>query len=308
MGDLSHIDELNARFGIPGVAQVVAGNGGLPKVRITLSAATAEIYLHGAQVTSWQPAGSEQVIFLSEHSHWEDGRAIRGGVPICFPWFRAKADDPKAPSHGFVRTRQWRLDSVTAEAGTAETGSATVALSTESDESTRRWWPHDFRLTHRITVGAALRMELIATNTGSEPFRFEEALHTYFRVAQAESAGVRGLDQVAYLDNMDGNREKIQSGDVVMAGPTDNAYLDAHGSVELIDPVLGRAVKTEKENSATTIVWNPWERGAAALADLGDHEWTQMMCVEASNILAAAVSLDPGETHTMRAVLSVVSQ
>src|SRR5580698_3974847 len=97
------ISDLNDRFAITGIAKIVAGNGGLPKVQITSPAASVEIYLHGAQLTSWRPAGSEEVIFLSEHSRWEDGRAIRGGIPVCFPWFRAKADDPKAPAHGFVR-------------------------------------------------------------------------------------------------------------------------------------------------------------------------------------------------------------
>src|SRR5580658_6970482 len=113
MDSLSRIDDLNRRFGIPGVAQVLNGKSGLPKLRVTTESATAAIYLHGAQATQWQPAGAEDVIFLSEHSHWEDGRAIRGGIPVCFPWFRAKADDPKAPAHGFVRTRSWQLESLT---------------------------------------------------------------------------------------------------------------------------------------------------------------------------------------------------
>jgi glucose-6-phosphate 1-epimerase len=304
MEELSHIDELNHHFGIPGVAEVVAGNGGLPKVRVATPLATAEIYLHGAQVTAWQPAGAEEAIFLSQHSHWKDGLAIRGGIPICFPWFRAKADDPKAPSHGFVRTREWQLDSVTAE----EDGAVTVVCSTESDEATRRWWPHEFRLVHRVAIGKALRLELIVKNTGSDRLSFEEVLHTYFRVGDARRVRVRGLDQVAYLDNTDGNGEKIQSGDIVFAAATDNAYLNTQGALELIDPVLRRAIRTEKENSATTVVWNPWQQGAAALSDLGDEEWERMTCVEASNILGSAVKLAPGEEHIMRATLSVVAE
>jgi glucose-6-phosphate 1-epimerase len=303
MEEPSRIDALNRRYGISGVVQVVAGNGGLPKVRVATSSFTAEIYLHGAQVTAWQSAGAEEAIFLSEQSHWRDGQAIRGGIPICFPWFRAKADDPQAPSHGFVRTREWRLDSVTVE----EDGSAIVVCSTESDASTRRWWPYEFRLVHRVTIGRTLRLELIASNIGSTPLRFEEALHTYLRVGDARRVRVRGLDQVAYLDNTDGNREKVQSGDLVFSATTDNAYLDTEGVLDLIDPILGRAIRTEKENSATTVVWNPWREGAAALSDLGDDEWQRMACVEASNILGSAVSLAPGEEHTMRATLSVAA-
>jgi glucose-6-phosphate 1-epimerase len=296
------IDELNQRIGIPGIAQVLAGTGNLPKVRITTPAAAAEVYLHGAQVTSWKPANSEEVIFLSEHSRWEDGRAIRGGVPICYPWFRAKADNPQAPAHGFVRTREWQLDAV------ESSGEAVViTLSTESDDSTRRWWPHDFRITHRVTVGASLGMELTVTNTGSAPFQFEEALHTYFRVSNVQAVRIRGLDQVSYLDNTDANRTKLQSGDAVFAAATDRAYLDTHTAAELIDPGFNRILRTVKGNSSTTVVWNPWQQGAASLSDLGDDEWQSMGCVEACNILTAAIALATGEEHILRAILSVDS-
>jgi glucose-6-phosphate 1-epimerase len=301
MEQQSKLDALNTRFEIPGTAQVIAGNGGLLKLRITTSLSSADIYLHGAQVTSWQPHGSGQVMFLSDNSHWQDGRAIRGGIPICFPWFRAKADDPKAPAHGFVRTREWQLVSVKSNQG----GSVTAELSTESDDSTRHLWPYEFHLTHRITVGDKLSLVLIVENTGPTPMRFEEALHSYFRVCDVQAVRVHGLDQVRFLDNMDGNREKTQAGDVVFTSATDNAYLRTYAAVELIDPGFHRRVRTEKENSATTVVWNPWQQGAASLADLGNGEWQQMACVEASNILDAAVSLKPGQSHTMRATLSL---
>ncbi len=303
MDELSQVGILNDHFRIPGFAEVVSGNGGLPKVCITTPSASAEIYLHGAQVTSWKPANAEEVVFLSEYSHWQDGRAIRGGIPICFPWFRAKADDPEAPAHGFVRSREWRLDSVT----TQENGSVIVTCSTESDESTRHWWPHEFHLLHRITVGRALGLELIAKNIGAAPLSFEEALHTYFRVGDARNVSVHGLDHVKYLDNTDGNREKVQAGEVVFNATTDNAYLDTHAAPAMVDPTLRRTIRIDKENSATTVVWNPWREGAASIADLGDDEWRQMACVEASNILASAVVLAPGQEHIMRATLSIVS-
>ena len=302
--DLSQIDALNRRFELPEIAAVVPGNGGLAKVRVTTSLAAGEVYLHGAQVTSWKPAGAEEAIFLSQHSHWQDGRAIRGGIPICFPWFRAKADDAQAPAHGFVRTREWQLDSVTAEGD----GCVAVTCSTGSDDATRRWWPHEFRLVHRVTIGSSLHLELTVTNLGSAPFVFEEALHTYFRVGAAERARVRGLDQVTYLDNTDGNREKVQSGDVALTAPTDNAYLNTRSALELIDPTLHRILRTNKQNSATTVVWNPWQQGAVSLADLGADEWRLMTCVEASNILRSAVSLAPGEQHAIGATLSTVAQ
>lgn len=299
----AQIDALNRAFAIPNVAEVIPGNGGLPKIRVTAPAASAEIYLHGAHIVSWQPANQKEVLFLSKQSHWQDGRAIRGGIPICFPWFRSMADNPVAPAHGFVRTREWRLDSVKAEGE-----SVVVALSTQDDESTQRWWPHAFRLVHILSIGSALHLQLKVTNTGNTPFRFEEALHTYFRVSQAENVRVRGLDRVKYLDNVDSNREKMQSGDLTFSGKTDNAYLDVPGAAELLDPASRRTLRTEKENSATTVVWNPWQEGAAPLSDLGDEEWRQFACVEASNILRSAISLAPGHEHKMQATLSLVAQ
>jgi glucose-6-phosphate 1-epimerase len=294
------IDALNERHAIAGIARVVAGQGNLLKVQITARAAAAEIYLHGAQVTSWQPAGSEDVLFVSEQSRWEDGRAIRGGIPVCFPWFRGKADNPQAPAHGVVRTRGWELSSIE-----EEEGSVVVTLSTESDEASRRWWPYEFRLVHRVTVGAELKLQLIATNAGSTPLQFEEALHTYHRVGDVKGVRVAGLDRTTYLDNMDGNREKMQAADVTLTRQTDNAYLNTRNAAEVIDPALRRRIRTEKKNSLTTVVWNPWQEGAKALADLGDDEWQQMVCVEASNILANAVTLAPGEEHVMTATITV---
>jgi glucose-6-phosphate 1-epimerase len=304
MEKVSRLDELNEQFGITGVLQVVPGNGGLAKLKITGPLARAEIYLHGAQVTAWRPAGEEEVIFVSGQSKWEDGRAIRGGIPVCFPWFRAKADDAKAPAHGFVRTKEWDLESAQASGD----GAVVVVCATGSDESSQQWWPHEFRLAHRITVGKTLGLALTVTNTGSTTFRFEEALHTYFRVGDVEQVEVRGLEGVSFLDNMDGNRQKVQADGLKLTGPADNAYIDSRSAVEFVDPALGRVVSTGKENSSTTIVWNPWRQGAAKLADLGDEEWRQMICVEASNILEGAISLDPGEEHTMHAEVGLARQ
>jgi glucose-6-phosphate 1-epimerase len=299
METTSVLEELNRRFGIPGVARIGEGNGGLPRIQITGAQAEGEMYLHGAQVTSWKPAGSDEVLFLSTKSRWQEGQAIRGGIPICFPWFRGKADNPKAPAHGVVRTRSWKLESVV-----EDVRGVVVTMSIESDEQTRRWWPADFRLVHRVVFGSELTLELICTNTGKTNLRFEEALHTYNRVADVGNVRLQGLDAVHFLDNTDSNTEKVQRGDVRIASATDNAFVGTQNDIDLIDPELRRHIRLQKANSLTTVVWNPWREGAARLSDLGDGEWTQFLCVEASNILGESVSLAPGEEHKMAAVLS----
>jgi glucose-6-phosphate 1-epimerase len=296
------IQGLDSRFGIAGVAKVVEGNGGLPKVSITTRAAVAEMYLHGATVTSWKPSGAEDVLFLSSESRWAEGHAIRGGVPICFPWFRAKADDAKAPAHGFVRTKAWQLESIVKDGD-----AVTVSMFTVSDEGTKKWWPADFRLVHRARFGSELSQELELTNSGTSSLRFEEALHAYLRIGHIEKAQVVGLKTVHYPDNTDSNQDKIQNGEVMIDSETDRAYLNTRRAIELVDPSLGRRIRVAKENSLTTVVWNPWKQKAQGMSDLGDNEWTEMICLETSNVCDFAVVLAPGQQHRMKTIISIVA-
>jgi glucose-6-phosphate 1-epimerase len=220
-------------------------------------------------------------------------KRFAGASPVCFPWFRAKSDDPQAPMHGFVRTKEWQVDSISI----VDEDAVCARLSTASDGASRKWWPCEFQLEYAITVGKFLKLELKMQNTGDRMLRFEEALHTYFRVSDVRNVGVRGLDRLKFLDNRDGNLEKMQAGELVLTKQTDNAYLNATGPVEIID--LERRLTTEKLNSHSTIVWNPWSDGAAKMSDFGADEWTSMLCVEGGNIMDAAVSLEPGQSHTM---------
>ncbi|MGH9676887.1 MAG: D-hexose-6-phosphate mutarotase [Candidatus Acidiferrum sp.] len=296
---LPTLEELHRRFAIPGLVQVVADPTGNPKVLITSTKSTGEILLHGAQVTSWKPTGASEVIFVSRQAVYAEGKAIRGGIPICFPWFRAKAGDPQAPAHGFVRTRLWSLESVE-QAG----GNVFVTMSTQSDDTTKKWWPHDFRAQLRATFGSELKLELTVTNTSAAPFRFEEALHTYHTVGDIHKARIRGLDGVSYLDNTQSNAQKTQSGDAVITSHTDSAYI-TQNAFELLDPTLHRSVRVSKQNSAVTVVWNPWEQAAHAMSDFADDEWRQMLCVEAANIMQNAVDLAPAQSHTLTVTMAV---
>jgi glucose-6-phosphate 1-epimerase len=288
------------RFGIPDHAQVVEGQGGLPKVRITSPEVSGEMYLHGAQVTSWKPAGIEEVLFVSRQARWEHGRAIRGGVPVCFPWFGSSGDNPTAPAHGFVRTKAWRLESV------VQSDSAiTISMFTESDDETRRLWPADFHLALHATFGSTLILALVVTNTGPTTMRFEEALHSYYRVGDIHDVRVRGLDATKFLDKADANLEKVQHGDIAIVTETDREFLGTRAPVDVDDASLRRRVRTVKDRSLTTVVWNPWVTKAQALSDLADDEWSEFVCVETCNAGVFAVQLPPGQHHTMRSVVSV---
>ncbi len=240
------------------------------------------------------------MLFISAKSRWEDGRAIRGGVPISFPWFAGKADDPKAPAHGFVRTIAWTLESIV-QAGK----SVTVSMSTTSNANTKKWWPADFYLVHRATFGSELPMELEVGNTGANPLQFEEALHAYFRVGQIDRARVHGLSGFQYVDKTDSNRRKTQQGQIEIVSATDRVYLNTKDAIDLEDSGLRRRLRIAKENSFTTVVWNPWIENAKALPDLDDAEWMNMVCIEPSNVSDSAVVLMPGQEHKMKATIRV---
>jgi glucose-6-phosphate 1-epimerase len=288
-------------FEIPGIAEVAEGNGGLPKVRITCPEGAGEMYLQGAHVTSWKPEGEEEVLFLSSRSRWEEGHAIRGGVPVCFPWFRSKRDDAKAPAHGFVRTKAWKIESI-AQVG----GAVTVSMFTESDEDSKKWWPTEFRLLHRATFGRVLSLELVVMNTGGTPLRFEEALHAYYRVGNIEMTRARIPDALHYFEGTDFTHKRTQGGDIQISSETDRLYLNTSDAIELEDPLLHRRICVTKANSRTTVVWNPWAQKAHSLSDFADDEWTKMICIEPSNVSDFAVDLAPGQQHTMKAVVRVV--
>jgi glucose-6-phosphate 1-epimerase len=297
----SAISDPERRFAIPGMVEIVEGHGGLEKVRITSPACQADMYLHGAHITSWKPAEAEEVLFLSSRSLWEDGRAIRGGIPVCFPWFAHKADQPGAPDHGFVRTRAWRLESIS-----RDRDAIIVTMSTESDEATKKWWPADFHMVLRASFSKELSLELRVTNTGDMPLQFEEALHAYFRVGNIETTRARIADALNYIDKVDFHRVKMQRGDIAISSETDRVYLHTIDEIVLEDPLLKRRLRVQKEHSSTTVAWNPWAEKASSMSDLGKDEWMRMMCIEPSNVSSFAVDLGPGQQHHMKMQVRVV--
>src|SRR6266702_8924509 len=254
------LSELNRRFEIPGIAKIVDGRGGLPCVRVSSPRATGEIYLHGAHVASWKPAGGEEALYVSSKSKWQDGAAIRGGVPVCFPWFSTRAEDPRSPAHGLVRTKTWQLEGIT-----HADHDVTIALSTSFDESTRKTWFGDFHLLFCATFGEQLRLELIVTNHGTSTFRFEEALHSYFRVGNVAVGKLHGLNGVPYVDKTDAQRERHQHGAIQISSETDRIYRNTLATVEIEDAAARRRLLVAKENSRDTVIWNPWSDKAKAM-------------------------------------------
>ncbi len=304
MSDLRLLDSLNERFAEPGAVRFEAGSGGLIRAVVTVPAAEGHVYLHGAHVTHHRPVGHHPLLFLSSRSQFVVGKAIRGGVPVIFPWFGARAGDPGAPDHGFARTTEWAVESVERPGD----GSVAITLGLEPTDGTRQMWPQDFRIRHRVVFGPGLEMALEVENRSRGPFAFEEALHTYLLVGDVRRVSVTGLEGVTYIDKTDGMRRKTRAaGPLVLSATTDRVFLDTRATCTVSDPTLARRVVVEKSGSATTVVWNPWSEKARAMADLGPDEWPSMLCVEAANAAENAVRLAGGERHTMGVVIRVMT-
>lgn len=267
---------------------VQSGPGGLPFVTLIAGdGARAVVCLHGAHVTSWVPAGEDgDRLFLSSRSEFREGTAIRGGVPISFPQFATQGPLPK---HGFARLTTWELAS--AEGGGAD--AVAVFRLTDSAE-TRAIWPHPFvaELTVRV-AGAAISMEFAVTNTGTEPFSFTAALHTYFRVADVREAAVVGLQGTRYRDKAAGETEpEDRERELRIDGEVDRVYLNAPRAVELQES--GRTLEVASTGFADIVVWNPGAEAAAKLTNMEPDGHLRMLCVEAA-AAGSPVHVAPGE-------------
>jgi glucose-6-phosphate 1-epimerase len=277
-------------------------DGALPRLDVASRAATARVYLHGAHITDWRPAHADApVLWTSSRSLYQPDKAIRGGVPVCFPWFGPHAADKSAPGHGFGRITTWTLT----EADEASDGTVTLTLTLEGDNLSELG-PHVFLATHRITIGPRLTMALEVENRDEIAFTFEEALHTYFRVSNAEQVTIAGLEGADYLDKVASFARRSQGTDAIrFRGETDRVYVGTGSTCVIHDPGMRRRITIEKSGSQSTVVWNPGVERARALTDIGEGEWRDMVCVETANVGDAAVRLDPCGSHTMTATISV---
>jgi D-hexose-6-phosphate mutarotase len=289
-----------APVALPASVHAEAGQGGLDRLVVTTAAATGEVYLQGAHVTGWAPAGQEPVIWMSERSTFAPGSPIRGGVPVCFPWFGPHPSG-EAPLHGFARITDWALVDA-AEAADA----VTIVLRLTDSEATRASaWGHPFDARYTLTFGASLTLALEVTNTGAEPVTFAEAFHTYLAVGDVRDVTVTGLEDASFVDRLVGPDVRPAAGEALaITAETDRVY-DQPGTVIVQDPALGRTVTVRAGGSANAVVWNPWIAKAAAMGDFGDEEWRAMLCVETCNVLDGSVTLAPGASHTMTAIIAV---
>jgi glucose-6-phosphate 1-epimerase len=272
--------QLNQNYGLDGQAKFIEGKGGWPYIEVANEQATALISLYGGQVLAFKPRNAARdLLFVSDNAYYQTGKAIKGGTPICWPWF---GPDPKGlgrPNHGFARNRLWEIKRTEALPG----GATQVVLGFGDTADTRELWPYAFALTLEITVGNTLNLALVSQNLSDRPFDLTQALHTYFTVGDITQTTVRGLDGTTYIDKVDGGAVKSQSGPIAIAEEVDRIYQTVPAELMIDDPALQRQIHITSTGNQTAVVWNPWVEVSAKSGDLTDDAYQHFVCVETTN-------------------------
>ncbi|MCB1791099.1 MAG: D-hexose-6-phosphate mutarotase [Gammaproteobacteria bacterium] len=290
------VDRLNATFAIPGVAEFTAGPGGLPQLHVSNQAANARISIYGGQVLSYTPRTADaDLLYLSTKAHYAPGKAIKGGVPICWPWFGAHPTDSSRPAHGFARNMPWVVYAVTDRSPSC----TRVALRLTDTADTQSLWPHRFILELELDIGVELAMTLTTHNAGNAPFTITQALHTYFATASIDATRVTGLDGHRYLDKTQGFSEQLQDGDVRFDSEVDRIYQGVSSPLQIHDDARGRVVHIQAQNSRTAVVWNPWREIGAAMSDLDDEAYRRFVCVETANAADDVIEVGAGDSFSL---------
>jgi glucose-6-phosphate 1-epimerase len=286
---------INKRYGIDGHLSFRKGPGGLAIAEIGNLHASASIFLQGAHLASWTPRRQQPVIWLSPTALFKEGKAIRGGIPICWPWFASHPSEPSFPFHGFARTMLWEV----LETAKLEEGVTFLALRLPPNEASLAVWPHPTPVEIHFTIGNTLDIALVTRNEGSAPVVLGQALHTYFRVGDVRKISICGLEACDYIDKLEEGQRHRQQGPVSIAGEVDRIYLDAGGDCKIDDTSLNRRIIISKQGSHSTIVWNPWADKAAVMADMGRESYANMVCVETANAAEDVVAIAPGAEHRL---------
>jgi len=292
------IEKLNDEFSLE-VANnnlhFIVGKGDIPFVEIHNQHASALISLQGAHLLSWIPNGEEDVIWLSEDAKFAAGKSVRGGVPVCWPWFGAHESKPDYPAHGFARTTSWQI--INTEA--LGEGDTRITFVAQPQPEIEAMWPPETSVQLQFTIGKKLEMELITHNNGAEPVTIGQALHTYFKVGDVSKVFLHGLDDTDYLDKLEDFKRKTQHGPITIDEEVDRIYLNTSSDCVIEDKTLKRNIIIIKCGSHSTVVWNPWEETADKMGDLGHQGYKNMLCVESCNAAEDVVTIQPGKAHQL---------
>lgn len=290
------LQQLNETFSIRDCISFIEGKGGLPVISVSSDKASASISLYGGQVLSYQQVTDmNDLFFVSDHAYYEAGKAIKGGAPVCWPWFAANKGDPSLPFHGFVRNQLWQVESTEL----LQNGDVVVSLLFSTSEMTKTLWSHDFELHQQITIGEQLDIQLTTKNTGKQSFDITQAVHSYFNIGNINTVSVSGLEEKRYLDKVEQFSEKTQHGVITVSSEVDRIYQASDNEIVIDDPGFNRKIHINNTGSTTTVVWNPWVDISRSSADLKDDDYLRFICVETANAADEIITVTAGAQYTM---------
>lgn len=293
---------LQEKFGTGNNIVFERSDSGMILVKIDNALATSTVSLYGGQILEWQPKSQTfPVLWCSDLVKFLPGKAIRAGVPICWPWFGAHPENNNNPSHGYARISPWQLHSLTNDLS----GATEICMRMADADNTHADRDYAASLEINMLIGESLRIELKTTNCGRGSMTFTEALHAYFNIGDIGQVSVNGLNGFEYVDLVDKNLHKTQTGDIFFSAELGRVYLNTNSDCLIKDSARSRIIRITKSGSQSTVVWNPWLDTATKMDDLGASGWKSMLCVESANALQNTVMLKPGEQHTLSVNYSV---
>lgn len=298
-----NVIELNENYAIPGTLRFLQWGDAIPLVAVHNQNARALISLFGGQVLSYKPThASDDLLFLSRNALMQGKKAIRGGIPVCWPWFGADPEEQNRPSHGFARTSLWEL----ANTESCSDDCTRIALRLPDYPDNRILWPHAHELEFIITIGNELTLELITRNTGEKPLTISQAMHAYFFIGDIEQVQILGLEDHHYLDKLTQGQQKLQCGAVTVAEEVDRIYTGVKSPLIIDDPLLKRQIRVSADGSETMIVWNPWRENSDRMTDLNTNGYQSFICVEAGNADADSRTVASGSEHCLKYSIELV--
>jgi D-hexose-6-phosphate mutarotase len=296
------IEKLNEEFGIADQLCFQNGNGDIPYILIENQYAKAQICLQGAHVTEFQPHTKPPILWLSQKSEYKTNHPIRGGVPLCWPWFGPNAENDQLPAHGFARRQRWQV----ARTAAPIDGTTRIELTLADTPETHGLWDFKFNLALRVTVGPSLTLALTTCNSDTRAFQITQALHTYLSVGDSSQITIRGLEKTDYLDGLTGEVRR-QTTPITITEETNRIYLQTTATCVVEDPVLKRKIAVSKSGSHSTVIWNPWIAKSGQMPDFGADEYHEMVCVETTNAGDDFIRLAPGDRHTIRTEIQEIN-
>jgi glucose-6-phosphate 1-epimerase len=296
-----NLTALNQKFGIGEQIIFSTGEGGLPVAIIRNQYATAIISLYGAHVLSYIPSGEKELLWMSTKSLFKEGKAIRGGIPLCFPWFGKHLTDPSLPQHGFARLSMWEV----AETATMGNGASQISLQLHQSADTKALWPYAFSAIVTVTVGETLELKLKVLNTDEEDFTYSDALHTYLNISNINNTSIEGFYKTPYYDGF-GDTPTVQQDKVLTIAKEENRrYVEHSADCIVTDNGYNRKIRVSKTGSKVTVVWNPWIETTKTMGDMAADGYQTFVCVEAANSYDDVVTLKPFEEFTITTTIAL---